>query len=53
MGSGELENEYRVEEALIRFQAQSEAARMVQQYQQQIREQQERQMQDETGPDCE
>lgn len=53
MGSGELENEYRVEDALIRFQAASEAARMVAEMQRRIREEQERQMRDETGPDCE
>lgn len=42
-----------VEAGLARFEAESEAARMVQRYQQQIREAQEAQLRNETGPDCE
>lgn len=46
-------SEEHVENALARFEAESEAARMVQRYQEQIKLAQEAQLRNETSFDCE
>jgi hypothetical protein len=42
-----------VETGIARFEAESEAAKMVQRYEQAIKQQQEANLRNETGPDCE